>query len=325
MLPQVSFVIPCFNERDYLESCLASIFQQSTDPASFEVIVVDNGSSDGTRELAASLGARVLWNKRRGAAASRNMGAQEAQGRLVAFVDADCVLAPEWLPTLSGHLAASQTAAASAPAVPVPEDMTWVETAWAEVFVCMNRRSQSGVHFVSNLASSNLLIVKSYFEEVGGFDEALLSCEDYDLSQRLLKHGMLVLDDNVYVAHLRESKTLAELYGREIARGRFSLRCFIKNGFRLRELPSTAIPFVTLALFLALLPTLALQNVLGPLSVLLLLLAMPAVYLVRSGQIPRGGKSFLLQYTVAATYVVARTVALFKELLDMAMSKRRHA
>lgn len=322
MLPLVSFVIPCYNERDYLESCLASISRQMADPASFEVIVVDNGSRDGTRELAASLGARVLLNERRGAAASRNLGAREAKGDLLAFVDADCLLAPEWLPTLSGHLAGSRTAAAAAPALPVQGDMTWVETAWAQVFVCMNRRSQSGVHCVSNLASSNLLIVKSYFDQVGGFDEALLSCEDYDLSQRLLKHGTLVLDDNVYVAHLRESKTLAELYGREIARGRFSLRCFIKNGCRLREFPSTAIPFVTLALFLALPLSLALHNTLTPALVLLLLLAMPAVYLVRSGQVPRSVKSLLLLYIVAATYVAARTVVLVKELFDMAMSKR---
>ena len=323
MLPLVSFVIPCYNERDYLESCLASISRQVADPASFEVIVVDNGSRDGTRELAASLGARVLLNERRGAAASRNLGAREAKGNLLAFVDADCILAPEWLPTLSGHLAGSRTAAAAAPAVPVPGEMTWVETAWVQVFVCMNRRSQSGVHCVSNLASSNLLIVKSYFQEVGGFDEALLSCEDYDLSQRLLKHGTLVLDDNILVAHLRESKTLGELMGREIARGRFSLRCFFKNRCRLRELMSTMIPSVTLGLFAACLFGLALQQ--GSIACLafLSLLALPIVYLVRSGQMPRGVKGLLQRYLVAATYVAARAVALVRELLDLARPSRR--
>jgi len=54
MLPHVSFIIPCFNERHYVASCLASVSQQQADPASFETIVVDNGSLDGTRELAAS-------------------------------------------------------------------------------------------------------------------------------------------------------------------------------------------------------------------------------------------------------------------------------
>jgi|GEM_PF-2687882 len=323
MLPHVSFIIPCFNERHYVASCLASVSQQQADPASFETIVVDNGSLDGTRELAASLGAKVLVNERPGAAASRNLGAHVARGALLAFVDADCLLDPTWLPTLSGHFASRQVAAAAAPAVPVAEGMTWVEEAWSRVFVNLARRSRGGVTSVSNLASSNLLIVKSHFDAVGGFDETLLSCEDYDLSQRLLQHGTLLLDENISVAHLRESKTVQELFRREIARGRFSLRCFIKNGCRLRELPSTAIPFITLVNVAVLVLAVARQKDQAALLAISLL-AVPIIYLVRSGQRLQGVKSSLQQYLIAATYVAARAVALIKELCDMSLSNRRN-
>lgn len=322
MQPQVSFIIPCYNEREYVTGCIASIAGQLADPESFEVIVVDNGSRDDTREVAASLGARVLLNERRGAAASRNLGAGAARGELLAFVDADCLLDQQWLPTLSAHLASRGIAAAAAPAVPVEAGMTWVEKAWAEAFVCMARRSPAGVNSVSNLASSNLLIVKSYFHEVGGFDEALLSCEDYDLSQRLLKHGRLLLDENITVAHLRESKTLAELFQREVARGRFSLRCFIKNGCRLRELMSTAIPAANLMLFFALLLSLLWQKWSIALLCSLWFLGVPSIYLVRSGQVPGSVKSALQYYLVAADYVAARTFALLKELCDIAFGRR---
>lgn len=322
-MAQVSFVIPCYNERDYIGECIASIRAQAQGAQSLEIIVVDNGSGDDTRELAASLGATVLLNRRRGAAASRNLGAKAAKGEYLAFVDADCLLDPLWLSTLSAHLSSSTTAAAAAPAVPVEQGMTWVEKAWAEVFVCMSRRSENGVNSVSNLASSNLLIVKSYFEQVGGFDEALLSCEDYDLSQRLLPHGRLVLDENIKVAHLRESKTMGELFRRETARGRFSLRCFLKNGCRLRELMSTAIPFFNLLLCLGILVSLTGRLWWAALFLLLWLLLLPTVYLLRRGQAPGGGGRAVQHYLVAADYVAARSVALLRELCDLACGGKR--
>lgn len=324
MNPRVSFVIPCYNEREYVRGCLASIAGQLADPESYEVIVVDNGSRDGTREAASALGARVLLNERRGAAASRNLGAGAARGELLAFVDADCLLPPRWLPALSAHVLEG-AAAAAAPAVPVEEGITWVEQAWADVFVCMARRSPGGVHTVSNLASSNLLMAKSLFNDAGGFDEALLSCEDYDLSQRLLKKGRLVLDESIAVLHLRESKTLGELFRREVARGRFSLRCFVKNGCRIRELMSTAIPTVNLLFSLVLLWSLLWQKPPVALFCLLWLLGVPALYLARSGRLPGSLLSALQYYLVAADYVAARTMALLKELCDIGSGGRNAA
>jgi glycosyltransferase involved in cell wall biosynthesis len=323
MTPQVSFIVPCYNEIEHIENCIISIYQQKVAKEKFEVLVVDNGSSDGTRERAASLGAKVLINKKKGAAASRNMGARYAQGSLLAFVDADCLLDPMWLYNLSAHLAIPNVAAAAAPAVPALDGISWVEQAWSKVFVCPKRISQNGVIRVSNLASSNMLINKEYFETTGGFDEMLLSCEDYDLSCRLLLHGELLLDENIYVTHLRESKTISELFRREIGRGRFSLRCYAKNGYSYRELPSTLIPFLFGFIFVAILIALSLAKYGISLLIMMFLLIIPIIYLARGGFRFAGTKSTLQEYIISSTYVAARSISLVHELLDIFSSNMK--
>lgn len=324
MLPVVSFVVPCYNEVEYIGSCLASIRQQKIDPSTYEIIVVDNGSTDGTKELAASLGATVLLNSKRGAAASRNLGAQHAKGELLAFVDADCILDTMWLSKLSTHFLSESVSAVAAPAVPDIEGMTWVEKAWDKVFVRFTSNSLRDVVTVSNLASSNMLINKCCFKAVGGFDENLLSCEDYDLSQRLLKRGTLLLDLNIFVTHLRESKTIRELFCREIVRGRFSLRCFIKNGCALRELPSIILPFFNVTLFIALLILFFLKNIEIGFFVGIIYFLIPTIYLIRSGLRFENVKCIFQEYIVAITYVAARSFALIKEISDMSQLNFKH-
>jgi GT2 family glycosyltransferase len=90
--PTVSIVMPAYNARHYLESSLPALLRID-DPRLLEVIVVDDGSSDGSGEFAAKLGARVLASGGRcGPAAARNVGAGKARGDLLLFVDSDVVL-----------------------------------------------------------------------------------------------------------------------------------------------------------------------------------------------------------------------------------------
>ncbi|GFO53875.1 hypothetical protein GMSM_08820 [Geomonas sp. Red276] len=322
MLPKVTFIIPCYNEEPYLGRCLAAIGSLYADPAAIEVIVVDNCSTDGSREVAASHGGRVLLNDRRGAAASRNLGAREARGALLAFVDADCLLPPGWLTALAGHLENRGGAAAAAPALPAAGERTWVERAWSAVFRPLHAAGDSPAP-ASYLPSADLLVVRSYFEEIGGFDETLLSCEDYHLSQRLRNYGLLLLDRNHPVVHLRESRTVAELFHRERARGRFSLRCFAKDGFPLREAPSLAVPALTLLAAAAFSLSALLGRPGATLAGAFALSALPLVYLVKSGERPEGLGSLLQQYAVAATYLLARSSALAGELMELTLPNRR--
>ena len=89
-LPTISVVIPCYNQARYLADAIRSVREQTHQP--IECIVVDDGSTDRTSEVAAELGARVLHQPNGGVSAARNAGLSAARGELVVFLDADDVL-----------------------------------------------------------------------------------------------------------------------------------------------------------------------------------------------------------------------------------------
>lgn len=95
---KVSFVIPAYNEEDYIGRCLDAVFGNINDRKDIEVIVVDNNSTDRTAEVAARYkGVRLLHEMRRGANAARRRGFDEAKGDLVALPDADTIPPQGWL------------------------------------------------------------------------------------------------------------------------------------------------------------------------------------------------------------------------------------
>lgn len=106
--PRVSIVLPTCDRRDQTRRCVESLLEQ--DFGDFEIVLVDDGSADGTGEAIEALAAtrpdrtvRVLRNERNlGANASRNRGVQASRGGLVAFLDSDCVADPHWLARLVG-------------------------------------------------------------------------------------------------------------------------------------------------------------------------------------------------------------------------------
>lgn len=90
----VSFIVPAFNEERYLPACLASIRAQRGE---FEIIVVDNNSTDGTAAIALQWTEKVTFCRTPGIAAARNCGASSATTEFLAFVDADAQICGKWL------------------------------------------------------------------------------------------------------------------------------------------------------------------------------------------------------------------------------------
>ena len=94
--PRYSVVIPAFNEQECLGSCLASLSAQDY-PAAFEIIVVDNNSTDRTPLIAAAAGAVVVSEPERGVCQARQRGTEVARGEIIISTDADTTFAPGWL------------------------------------------------------------------------------------------------------------------------------------------------------------------------------------------------------------------------------------
>lgn len=101
---RVSVVIPCFNGERFLAQALGSVLEQSLSP--LDLVVVDDGSTDASRDIARAFGDRVLLHEseHRGARAARNAGARIARGEAIMFLDADDVLGPGVLESLAGAL-----------------------------------------------------------------------------------------------------------------------------------------------------------------------------------------------------------------------------
>ena len=99
MVVDVSAIIPTWNEERYLPKCLQSLKNQSG-KTSFEIIVIDGGSTDKTVEIAQQYGDKVFVKSRQPVGAARNTGAKEASGRILAFIDADTVASESWLDSI---------------------------------------------------------------------------------------------------------------------------------------------------------------------------------------------------------------------------------
>jgi glycosyltransferase involved in cell wall biosynthesis len=171
-------VIPCKDEITTIEACIRSIRAQG--PAVTRIVVVDNGSTDGSREVAAQVADDVLSVPTGTISALRNAGAR-AVGDVdaIGFVDADCVLEPGWLdaalPALQQHdLVGSRTLA--------PAEAAWVARRWATI-------EQEQAHGDSFVGSGHLLVRAETFRRLGGFDEDKPTNEDSDLCLRIRQVG----------------------------------------------------------------------------------------------------------------------------------------
>lgn len=239
-----SIIIPAKNEEHNIGRCLDSINAMDFDRERFEILLIDNGSSDRTAEIAADRGARVFIQPDVTISQLRNFGSSQAKGRILAFLDADCTVAENWLEEAARYLDDTAMACFGSPPV-VPDNATWVQQAWFQV-----RRKKQQVEEVAWLESMNMFVRRDIFLEVGGFNEDLITCEDYDLSLRLQKHGPIIADQRLLAVHHGEAATLGHFFRKERWRGTSNLQGLCSHGFVWGELPSLLLPVCYLALAL---------------------------------------------------------------------------
>jgi glycosyltransferase involved in cell wall biosynthesis len=196
----VSIYVPCFNVAQYLERCLQGIFNQSY-PV-LEVILVDDGSTDGFQEIASRYPVRVIsHDKNRGLSAARNTALKNARGELFAGIDADVVLDRLWLERCVSRLADSRYAGVGG---------RLVETCQFSLADQWRTRLMAQHHGKAFKEKVDLYGCNSVFRTesirfIGGFDERYrTSFDDIDLSQRLLAAGQITAyEPQAYCFHLR--------------------------------------------------------------------------------------------------------------------------
>ena len=222
-----SVVIPALNEEVSIRRCLDSLSQQRFPANSFEVIVVDNGSSDRTVEIAESykgaLHMTVLVVANVHISALRNAGATASRGKILAFLDADMVVPAGWLMEAEKIFQHSVATVVGGP-FSVPEGSSWVARGW------FGRSRPKATASPSYIPSGNLMVTRSDFFRVGGFDESLQTSEDCDFCCRARELGLKMSEcAAISVVHLGSPQTVSAFFRREMWHGTSVLRVFLRN------------------------------------------------------------------------------------------------
>lgn len=223
MAPRVSVIIPTYNRADLVQQALASVKAQTY--RDFEIVVVDDGGTDGTFEvLSADREIRVLRHAgRRGVSAARNTGIHAARGEWLAFLDSDDLWQPDKLARqifwLEGQpeLLICQTGE------------TWVRRG-VRVNKPLSHRQVGGKIFLPSLrrcmiSPSAVVLHRRLISDHGGFDETLPAAEDYDLWLRLTwRYAVGLVDEPLVIKRGGHPDQLSRQWGLD----RFRIRALVK-------------------------------------------------------------------------------------------------
>ncbi len=209
-MPFVSIIVPAFNEAGSIEKCMESLRAQTYPRRRYEIIVVDNGSEDETILIARKYADLVLSVPDVNVSSVRNLGAKNAKGSIYAFIDADCVADSSWVQNAVNLI--NKEPCITGSRCRVPADATWVERAW---FGDMATKRYAAVY----INSGNLMVPAAIFNSLGGFNEKLVSGEDYEFCLRASSRVRIISDPGVGVVHNGYPKTLHQFFLREVWHG----------------------------------------------------------------------------------------------------------
>ena len=305
-----SVIVPAFNEERHIAKCIQALAAQTFPKEDFEVILVDNASTDATvaiaRNFLGSMNLQVLSSSADNVAGVRNEGAAMAQGEVLAFLDSDCFTQTGWL---GNSWSVRQPQTLWGAHYLVPKDGTWVGRVWAE-FQATEQEGQTNF-----IPSSNLFIGREDFVRIGGFQSSMETSEDVELSLRARRHGLQVVAFPVLaVYHGGTPRTLGHFFRQNRWHGKHVLRMFLAN------LPSTDhLPLLLISLYTLLtLCGTAVGAILIPVChcwiaavIFATLLLLPALLLVALKTLPKGRIAaapalFILYFT----YLLARATSL---------------
>jgi len=198
--PLVSIIIPNYNHARYLGDAIRSVLNQ--DYSNFEIIVVDDGSTDNSREVAEQFGDKIhyIYQENAGLSAARNTGVRTSTGSLIGVLDADDMYEPKFLDTLVGALTSDSEVDG------VYCGYQFVDENNKLLPQIENRTAPSG-ELYDALLDGNFFVPESIFlrryvyDNVGLFDESLRACEDWDVWLRVTKKYRIIHSPQILTRH----------------------------------------------------------------------------------------------------------------------------
>ncbi|MBI4019207.1 MAG: glycosyltransferase [Candidatus Aenigmarchaeota archaeon] len=202
MKPLISVIVPAYNCRATIERCMGAM--KRLNYGNCEIIIVDDGSTDGTHDMIKkACSGRIRWIRQdnAGPAAARNAGAEAAKGDILAFTDSDCVPYSDWLDHVPQHFINKNIVGVEGE----------IETDRLGVFT-QSVRSEGGRYL-----TANIFYKRKEFLAEGGFDERFRRAfrEDTDMAIRMMARGRIVYESASKVYHIPRNVSLFSLIKRQ--------------------------------------------------------------------------------------------------------------
>jgi GT2 family glycosyltransferase len=251
----ISVVIPNYNGSKTIEKCLEAVFLSDYD--AFEVIVIDDASTDNSAELISAFPCKLVQlETNSGASRARNAGANQSSGEIIFFIDSDCIIKKDTLNLVRKAIAGHRNTVIGGSYTLLPYDDNFFST-FQSVFIHHSELKRSEPDYV---ASHCMAIERKLFEKSGGFPEKFLPIiEDVELSHRLRRLGCkLRMEPTILVRHIFNftfRKSLRNAFRKSHYWTIYSLSnkdLFTDSGTASRELKINVISFSLILFFLLL-------------------------------------------------------------------------
>lgn len=228
--PKVSVVVCAYNAESTMDSCLASL--KKLKYPNYEVIVVNDGSSDRTLEISERYDyVRLISQENKGLSVARNVGLAAATGEIIAYTDSDCVVDPDWLTYLVKKFLFSDFSAVGGPNLPPPEESL--------VPSCVAVSPGGPTHVLlsdevaEHIAGCNMAFRREVLQDLGGFDPLFRAAgDDVDLCWRLQDKGYTIgFSPAAVVWHFRRN-TVAAYLKQQRGYGKAEALVYFKHPYR---------------------------------------------------------------------------------------------
>ncbi len=223
----ISIIIPVYNSEGTVENCLDSLLNQSYN-GEYEIIVVNDGSTDNTVGIVERYPVKLLAQQHRGPATARNLGAKETKGDLLLFIDSDCVADSNWVQEMTKPFENSDVVGVQGS---YRSKQFEIVARFAQYEIEERYEKMGKNRYIDFIGSYSAGYRRDIFLNAGGFDEnfPIASGEDADLSFRLSSEGYkMVFNPNAIVYH-KHPDSLFEYLNQKFYRAYWRVLLYKKN------------------------------------------------------------------------------------------------
>ena len=188
MAKLLTVIVPVYNEQELIAGCLDSLLNQTLDKEKYEIIVIDNNSTDLTNKIALEMGVRVEKELKKGYVHAIRKGIDVSETELIAFTDADCRVPRDWTAKILSHFNGTT-------------EFVGVggKLAFYDLHPLLDKAFRAVLYFNNALPGNNMAVRRQAVTQIGGIDSGINLTVDYWLTLKLRKVGKLKVDKGLVV------------------------------------------------------------------------------------------------------------------------------